>query len=71
MFDDVDCDREDCRFQNLGSSTTLIGWSPVYDKQGNQVNHDPNTRRTGYRCTSCARRFEVKTQSGKTTVTEL
>lgn len=39
----LDCAREDCRIQNRGTSRTLLGWCPEYDKYGRQINSDPNT----------------------------
>lgn len=51
----VDCEREDCRILNLGSSTTLLGWTPVYDKYGNDISVNPNKTTTHYRCSVCGR----------------
>jgi hypothetical protein len=51
----VDCDREDCRIERGISTTTLMGWTPTYDKYGNQLNRDPNKTTTQMRCTACGK----------------
>jgi len=51
----VDCDREDCRIQNKGSSTTLMAYNPIYDKYGNDIGRDPNKTTTWYKCLTCGK----------------
>lgn len=62
-----DCPREDCRISMDSCGwTTLIGWAPVYDKSGKQLNHDPNKTNTGARCSACCKSWAVTTQAGET-----
>lgn len=49
------CTRDDCRFVDEGSATTLM-WSPiVYDKHGNPVGGGDNSVRKAVRCLSCGK----------------
>lgn len=32
------------------SSSTLMGWTPYFDEDGQYHSHDPNWTTTGYRC---------------------
>lgn len=40
------------KLYNLGSSITLMGWSPYFDEEGIYHNHNPNTRTTTYECSN-------------------
>lgn len=64
-----DCEREDCSISHEGSSTTLLGWTQTYDKNGNPKSQNPNTTTSHYRCFKCSKRWQVKTQYGKSEVT--
>jgi hypothetical protein len=35
---------------SLGGMTTLLGWHPYYDEDGNYHAHDPNETKSLYRC---------------------
>lgn len=35
---------------SLGGMSTLMGFRPYYDEDGNYHVHDPNTTTSGYRC---------------------
>jgi hypothetical protein len=48
------------------STTTLMGWFPYYDEEGNYHNHDPNIHTTAYRCSN-EHRWIIKEQLGCTT----
>jgi len=51
----MNCDRDDCRFVDEGSSSTLM-WSPIVrDKCGNAVSGGNNTVRKAIRCLSCGK----------------
>lgn len=66
-----DCPREDCAIQDRGSTSTLLAWSPTYDKNGNRIDKgDPNTRTTKYIRRSCYREWYVSTQYGESKITE-
>ena len=61
----VECEREDCRIVSLGSYTTCLGWTPIYDKHGNLLNSDPNKITTEYKCTVCGNNWiETKQNVG-------
>lgn len=60
-----DCPREDCCVAHTGSSTTLMGWSPTYDKRGNQQGRDPNIITSSYVCHTCGLSWRVKSQDGR------
>ena len=60
----VECEREDCRIQALGCTTTCMGYLPTYDKNGNLISKDPNTRTCRYSCSICNREWTTKTQYG-------
>jgi hypothetical protein len=64
----LDCPREDCRIQNRGTSSTLMGWTPTYDKYGRQLNSNPNTVKTHFHCLTCGEAWIRKTKSGVTTI---
>lgn len=52
------CDRKpDCRFMATGSRSTLLGWAPTIDRNGNVSGKDPNTTTTDYACMTCGKRF--------------
>lgn len=56
----IDCKREDCIIEDLGSRTTLLGWTPTYNKQGQLLNSDPNITTTYYRCIICKSNWQTK-----------
>ena len=56
----VECEREDCVIIDRGSSTTLLAWMPAFDKYGNPLNKDLNTRTTDYYCRTCGKEWTVK-----------
>jgi hypothetical protein len=50
---------KECKAENkkskvyVGSqTTTLLGWFPYYDEDGEFHNHDPNTITTNYSCSN-------------------
>lgn len=59
-----DCPRNDCRLTVGMSSTTLLGWSPVYDKHGDRIDSDPNWTTVEYRCARCKVAWKVRTREG-------
>lgn len=34
------------------TTSTLLGWSPYFDEEGNLHVHDPNKKADGYRCSN-------------------
>ena len=69
-FKEIACDKE-CRFETGGTRVTLLGWKPVYDKDGNQLNQDPNTKTTEIRCTVCYKIWQATERYGETSFTEV
>jgi hypothetical protein len=64
------CEREDCRFEYGAGMSTCMMWYPAYDKQGNLVSVDPNTYSRDVFCTTCSKRWTIRTQYGKTEIIE-
>lgn len=66
----ADCDRPDCKLVDRGGVSTLMAWTPTYDKNGNRTDRgDPNIRHSTIQCLTCNREWDAKTQYGETTVT--
>lgn len=53
------CDGE-CRFQSHGSTSTLVAYIPIYDKNGVNVNPDRNTTSESVTCSTCKRSWTVR-----------
>jgi hypothetical protein len=51
--------------ENLGSMSTLMGWTTMVDEFGETINNDPNTITTAYRCMDCKTAFQTKSKYGK------
>ena len=50
-------DNSEGPFTDEGGTTTLMGWSPVYDKKGRPLNADPNTSTSTYIDRSNGKRY--------------
>lgn len=50
-----DCSRTDCRVQKGVTTTTAMGWNPVYDKWGNMISENPNKSTTEMHCLTCGK----------------
>lgn len=57
--------RTDCAFSGGGMCTTLLGWTPVYDRAGKLLNADPNTITRTVSCHTCRRQWLTRTRGGK------
>lgn len=44
-----------------GSCTTLVGWSPIFDGNGNLLNVNPNTVERLFECATCNKKWIRKT----------
>jgi hypothetical protein len=62
------CEEKDCRIEDLGSTRTLLGWYPTYDRDGYLVSSDPNTTTTHYKCSVCGMSWRVREQYGMYTI---
>jgi hypothetical protein len=65
-----DCERDaaECRITNLGGMSTMLGWSPTYDGDGNRTDRgNPNSLTEWWHCRTCNRRWSSKTKFGETT----
>jgi len=60
------CDQE-CRFTVTGGMTTLVGYIPIYDKNGVNINPDGNITTRYIHCSTCKKNWTAKTQYDKTT----
>ena len=72
MRDYPDCPRgtpAECRFTSEGGTVTCIGWSPVFDRNGKQLNADPNIFTYTLRCIACGAGGTVQERAGDKTVT--
>lgn len=64
------CDQE-CRFSSDGGSTTCMGWTDTYDKNGNLVTGgNPNYTTEVIKCHTCGRSWTTESQNGKTLSTK-
>ena len=57
-----------CKFISQNEMTTLIGWTPVYDKFGKQLNRDPNTTKKTVCCLTCGKQWYLSSTLGVTTI---
>lgn len=64
-----DCANE-CRIEIEGQKRTLIAFTPQFDKQGRQINQDPNTTTYTLRCLTCAKLTRIVAQAGVTPLVE-
>ena len=49
-----------------GSTRTCLGWTQMYDENGNPINNDPNTVTSYFQCEECKTQYASKEQYGKT-----
>lgn len=49
--------KKDCRFIDQPGMTTLLGYTPIYNKEGEVDNKNPNERTGQYSCIKCNRIF--------------
>lgn len=66
-----ECERDDCRFRQGVSMSTLVYYVPVYDKNGVNINPDGNTTTSNLECLTCGKRWVATTRYNQTTYTEL
>jgi hypothetical protein len=62
--------KKECSFSGSGSMTTLMGYTPTWDKHGNMTSRDPNITTSEIRCSTCGKRWLSRTQYGETTYLE-
>lgn len=73
MIEDLaaSCPRTDWSVQIGASVSTLLAWTPAYDRSGNLTGSDPNKTTRQPRCITCGRSWTVTTQAGRPdTITE-
>lgn len=61
---DKDC-QGNCRYTIESETTTLVAYTPVYDKNGDNINPDPNNISGKMFCSTCNRLWSYKKQYGK------
>ena len=50
------CEQNSCKFFNDGPpTTTTIPWIPTWDKNGQEIQDNPNTTTGGIGCLTCGR----------------
>lgn len=64
------CERADCSVVFDGHTSTCLGWTQSYDKDGNPSGSDPNIDTMQARCVSCSKQWVVKTQFGETEIAQ-
>lgn len=64
--------KNECRFMEVGPSmTTAMYFTPIYDKNGNNINPDGNITSGSLACTVCNMKWYYSTQFGETTFKEI
>ncbi len=66
-----ECSREDCRFIEHPGTTTLAYYTPIYDKNGININPDRNATTSRVECLACGKMWKATTNLGVTTYEEL
>ena len=61
----------ECRFEESARSTTLLYYTPIYDKNGVNVNPDANTSRWKVYCRACQKAWEAVSKLDNTKFTEV
>lgn len=57
----------DCRFSDIGpTTTTAMYFTPIYDKNGNNINADGNISNGTISCSTCGKQWSYTTKLGKT-----
>lgn len=69
MIPDPEC-KKNCRYRIDRSVTTAMFYTPIYDKHGNNVNHDQNTTMSTITCTTCDKTWLVTIKGSETTYTK-
>ncbi len=71
MNPNPNCEREDCRFCVGVEMSTCVYYSPIYDKNGNNLNPDGNSTSGEISCSTCNKKWKYITRYNKTTYTEV
>lgn len=66
----ANCDKE-CKFIPGVSMTTAMYFTPVYDKNGVNINPDGNITSSTISCVTCHKKWKTSTQYGETTYEEV
>ena len=53
------CERVDCSITFGAYTSTLLGWTPTYNKFGKQTSKDPNYRTQTARCLTCNKTWYI------------
>lgn len=67
----VECERDDCAISASEGMSTLVYYVPIYNKHGENINPDMNTKSGSGLCNKCKRQWIYKTVRNETTVTEV
>jgi hypothetical protein len=55
------CANSNCRLVQGVSTITCMAWAIEYDKNGNPLGRDPNYSTSEYRCSTCGKKWSVRT----------
>ena len=64
-----DCLNDFCQISFGPGTSTLIGWSPSYDKKGRITSNNPNRTTTPAWCNKCGRRWSITSANGQSEIT--
>ena len=59
----IDCIQENCIIEHTPRTQTLVAFTPLYDKNGKQINIDPNSYYYRKRCVRCNREWTTVRES--------
>ena len=60
-------DKDHPSFHSFGGTSTLMGWTPKYDKQGRPLNANPNTKEEAFKCSVCGAEARKRTKCWRIT----
>ena len=66
----ANCDKE-CKFIPGVSMTTAMYFTPIFDKNGVNINPDGNITSSTVSCVTCHKKWKTSTQYGETTHEEV
>lgn len=58
---------KECVFSHWSSSSTCLGWTPKFNRDGEMINDNPNITTTRMSCNICGKYWDAKTSYNDTT----
>lgn len=59
------CSRPDCSLADRGSRSTLLAWTPTYDRNGILQTEDPNETIRIMECVTCGKQWQIASGGGR------